>query len=164
MSRPSKLVHPATLFIQALPSTEVAFKDMTPAQQTGLYEFMDCDGDGIWAEHCNSKEEAIKLFGDVKFTVGKFANDDTMKIAFVEATPEADYEHPLEWFAEMCICDDPADAIPVVLNSPEIAPEVGLLEWGYDHFYGYWAKQPETEFVGFRRDWNPNDTSGRGGQ
>lgn len=166
MNRPSKLLHPGTAFIQSLQYNEVAYKDMTPAQRYAIFEFMLCDGDGVWAEHVPSVDLAIIKFGDVRFGVGKFANDDTMKIAFVESTDGADTDNPLEWFAKNCTCpeEDSIGAIPVILNRPENAPEFGLFEWGYEFFYNHWTRQPETEFVCFLPNWNPCDDTGRGGQ
>lgn len=162
----NKLVHPATLFIQHLPFSEVAFKDMTPMQQRGIWEFMDMDSEGIWADHMPDLEGAIALYGDVRFGVGKFANDDTLKEALVASTDGADDEGELDaWFKTHFTCGDGTiEQPPVVLNRADWAPEFGLFEWGYEGFYSYWAHLPETEFITFLPDWNPGDESGRGGQ
>ncbi len=167
MAKPSKLVHPATLFIQFLPSTEVAFKDMTPMQQRGLYEFMDCGGDGSWGQNTTSFEQALELYGDVRFGVGKFANDNTFKEAMLAASEDADEEVELEvWFKDRYDCGDfdGAEKPPVILNNADVAPENGIFEWGYEWFYSYWVRLPETEFIQFLPDWDAGDDSGRGGQ
>jgi hypothetical protein len=167
MSRAEKLVHPATLFIQHLPYTEVAFKDMTPLQQRGLYDFMNCGGDGVWGENADNFEQALELYGDVRFGVGKFANDDTFKEAMLAASEDADDEVELEsWFQNRYVCGDRdiQPEPPVILNHQDVAPENGIFEWGFGWFYSYWVHLPETEFVRFLPDWNPDDHTGRGGQ
>ena len=165
MSRAAKLVHPATQFIQSLPSTVVAYKDMTPMQQRGLYEFMHCAGDGSWG-NLASIDEAIATHGDVRFAVGKFANDATFKAAMLAASEDADEDVELEsWYTERYVCGDIGQPQPpVILNHPDVAPENGVFEWGFEWFYTYWLHLPETEFVQFLPDWNPCDESGRGGQ
>ena len=166
MARPSKLMHPATLFIQSLDFAEVAFKDMTPLQQQGLYEYMDCEGDGVWADNTNSLYEAIERYGDVRFGVGKFANDATLKEALVEASEEADTEVELDaWFKKHFVCsENDNEQPPVILERGDIAPELGLFQWGYEAFYTYWSHLPETEFIRFLADWDSSDETGRGGQ
>lgn len=165
MTTKNKLVHPATVFIQSLSFNEVAFKDMTGSQQAALFDYMVCDGDGVWAETCATLDDAISNFGDVVFGVGVFDNDDVMKVAFVESTDGADTDNPLEWFAEHCICDDgDGRPFPVILNNASIAPDFGLFEWGFEWFYSYWAMRPQTEFIRFLPWWNSEDPSGRGGQ
>ena len=159
-----KLLHPGTAFIQSLPYREVAFKDMTPAQQEAMFRYMWASGDGAWGETgtTDTIPDAVKVFGDVKFGVGSFPNDDTMKVAFVESTDGADIENPLEWFAEHCICDDyESEKLPVILGPAELAPDFGLFDWGYEWFYGYWVKQPRTEFIRFLSNWKYSEGAGQ---
>lgn len=165
------ILHPATDFVQNLSFDEVQFKNLTQRQQVAMLTFMYAEGDGIWAANgVKTLNMAINLYGDIRFGVGKFKNDDTMKIAFVESTPGIEPEDPVKWFDENCICADEADtdasddAPPVILNRADIAAEFGLLEDGHDAFYDFWSSQPETEFLLFLPDWNPNDETGRGGQ
>lgn len=165
MKGKNTLTHPATVFIQSLDYRAVAYKDMNPYHQIALFHFMFCDGDGVWASYCSNVNEAVAVFGDVKFGVGRFNNDDTMKVAFVEATDGADTENPLEWFDENCVCFDAhAERYPVILNPADVAPDFGLFEWGYENFYNYWAARPQTEFIRFLPGWDAEDPSGRGGQ
>lgn len=165
----NKLIHPATEFVQKLTFTEVQFKDMTAPQQTALWLFMHYQGDGIWGENgVDCLAAAIAKYGDVRFGVGKFANDESLKLAVATGHPDCcDDESPLEYYereANYCKTADLSRAVPVILNHEECVAEFGLFEWGYEYFWAYWCKQPETEFIRFLPDWDAGDQSGRGGQ
>lgn len=163
------LTHPATIFVQSLATTDMAFKDLPHQYQKALYNYMVADGDGVWAEHCEHFSDALELFGDVRFLAGTFANNDLMKRAFAACVVGEDGDQDLiEWFDQNCItnCDDEngESSLPVVIGSGPLLPEFGLFEDGFERFYDYWAKRSLTEFVQFRPDWDSNDDSGRGGQ
>lgn len=162
------LLHPGTAFVQSLPYREVALKDMTPLQQQALWEFMYCAGDGSWGQF-KSRSDAFKALTDVKFGVGEFDNDDTMRTAFTLSTDAdaADHDEPLKWFNDNCFCElqeRPEPQPPVIMNWPDCVPECGLFEWGYEWFYAYWVHQPQTQFIRFLDGWDASDDSGRGGQ
>lgn len=163
----SKLLHPGTKFIQEQPYAEVALGDMPIRYQRAVWRFMYAEGEGLWGEY-SSVSLAVQNFGDVRFGIGSFANDETMKRAFVACLPDdidvEDGGH-IAYFDERFVGHDcKAEPIPVFLARADIAPEFGLLDDGHIEFYDYWVKQPRTEFVCVLPDWNPDDTSGRGGQ
>lgn len=163
------LVHPATAFLQALPFAEVAYKDMGELQRKSVYDFMYYDGDGIWAEYVNSPEEALVRYGDVKFGLGSFPNDDAFKTALragFQQTPEQEELSLEDWYRQTFICGDPADTRvgPIIVNNHDIAGEFGVVEHGFDEFNEYWAYQQDVEFVKFLSTWNLLDSTGRGGQ
>lgn len=160
----SRLLHPATEFLQSLPVEVVKFEDMTPEQQRSVWNFMFSEGDGVWVGHCGSIEDAIKLFGDVVFEVGRFPNSAEMKVAFAATEDRDESEDPVEWFDRTMACDASAEALPVILNQPDAAGEFGFFGWGHEHFYDYWCKQDSTEFIRFLPSWRAWDKSGRGGQ
>lgn len=168
MTRASKLVHPATLFIQSLDYSEVQFKDMTPLQQRAMFEYMFCEGDGVWGEFIDNLDDAVVHFGDVWFGVGTFANDAAFKLAMHSAYEDADPEAELtQWFNDTYICGarpTSEEQPPVIINNQDIAPEFGLIEWGFEWFNEYWAHRPEVQFVRFLPDWHIHDSTGRGGQ
>lgn len=162
----NKLIHPGTAFLQALPYTEVAFKDMTPMQQKAVWRYMFAEGDGYWGEF-PSIAAAVEALGDVRFGVGSFANDDTMKLAFVSCVPNelVDEDDPIGFFNGRYIgheCE--AEAIPVVLGNSNVCADFGMLDDGYNEFYDHWVKLSATEFVRVLPGWNTDDNTGRGGQ
>lgn len=161
------LLHPATAFIQSLPYTEVAFGDMTPLQQRAVWSYMDCDGDGDWAEHVGCLDAAKLMYSDVRFGVGKFPNDLAMKKAFLTGFPGEDEEWPSieAWFKHRFTCDYVAEPQPpVILEHANLAPEFGVIQWGFEEFYSHWVHLDNTEFVCFLPEWDSNDPDGRGGQ
>jgi hypothetical protein len=162
------LLHPATAFAQKLTFDEVQFKDMTAPQQTALWLFMHFQGDGVWGENgVDCLADAVEKYGDVRFGVGKFANTDELKLAIISGHPDFDQDGDMlaTYDNEVKACSpDPSRALPVLLNHDSCAAEFGLFEWGYEYFWGWWCYQPETEFIRFLPDWNPDDDTGRGGQ
>lgn len=166
----NKLTHPATVFLQALaPPDEVAFASMTPEQQTAIFDYMHAQGEGYWGDYA-SIADALPHVGDVRFGVGRIPNDDKFKAAVVACLPnyeESDPIDPISWFEVLRDCEDKnLKPIPVVMGShPELAGEFGVFDEGWDVFYGYWAMQPEVEYVCCLPGWNPDaDDIGRGGQ
>lgn len=162
----NRLVHPGTKFINAQNYREVALADMTPNQQLSVWRYMHADGEGIWG-HYPSVEAAVEKLGDVKFGVGSFDNDDTMKRAFVASLPneiEVDVDDPIGYFNGRFVgheCE--AAPIPVFLGNADNAPHCGLLDDGYNEFYDHWVKQPQTEFVCCLPSWGLVEDE-RGGQ
>ena len=162
----NKLEHPGSKFLQSLPYQEAELKDMTPQQQTAIWRYMYAQGDGIWGDY-DSVEKAVAKLGDVRFAFGSFVNDDTMKVAFVSCMDGIeldDGDTPVRYFDENCIgreCD--AEAIPVFLGNPKVCAEFGLFDDGFEEFYDYWAKQPETQFVNVLPSWSVASDE-RGGQ
>lgn len=161
----NKLVHPATLFVQNVVVTEKAYWEMEFDEQRAIFDYMDANGEGYWADKAKNVAEAVLKFGDARFEVGSFANDDTMKRAFAEATDGYDGDDPLQWYKDNvggdCEISEPKP--PIVLNCAAFAAEHGLIEWGWEWFYQYWSNLPTTRFVRCTEAWNCNDPSGRGG-
>lgn len=180
----TKLVHPATQYLNRLQHEVVRFADMNPYQQKALVVYMI---EGAWAELARCAEvgltpknietwrqRAVEQFGDLKFGVGILKMDDDLKVAVVstiECYAEENgveafdrlYSKPEGYRSSQFIYNEPW---PVIVDDAESAPEWGFLQDGWSRFWEYWAAKDATEipFIRFLPDWNNTDGTGRGGQ
>ena len=142
----TKLLHPATDFVQRLETTPIRFADMTKLEQLTVYNYMYADGDGAWGR-CYSLDDALELHGDLVLKHGELFNNDTFKRAFASTIVDEDTD-PVQWFRENCMwCTAYREPQGVMLFNPtDDVAEFGLFE-NPETLYSYWAHKDTIPFI-----------------
>ena len=144
----TKLLHPATDFVQRLEMTPIRFADMTKLEQWTVYNYMYADGDGAW-RGCYSLNDAIELHGDLVLKHGEFFNNEGFKRAFASTVVDDDTDG-LEWFNSNCMWCTPfhqPNGVMLFNRTSDVA-EFGMFE-NPETLYSYWARKDTIPFIQF---------------
>lgn len=159
-----RITHPATMFLRRLEGWVVTYSDLPVEHRAAVYLYLS---DGVWGDLCRVPSDSLRIFRDVKFIYGSIPNDADLKEAFVSSYAGFDGDENPDIdaaYSSVFLNASMDGALPVVLNSPDVAPESGLFGWGYSEFTRYWRFRSKVEYVALMPDWDFLDPSGRGGQ